>query len=660
MIICKNGTKIIESTSELPEISGARFLFADWETTSGNKKEKSTSPWRHCYPCGLAVTWDNQPGAFYIPVGHHDGNNLDIVAVQRWLDQVITGTETWVNHNIKYDAHVTTNGMGIELPRSLELIDTLTAAKIIDSDRLRKGGYGLDVLARDWLHEEITHYEHKLQAYLGKTNCDYGAIPIDVLGEYAGQDVLTNRRLWKYINANMPEQCKRVWGTEIKLTSLLYRMEQKGMRIDPSELRVKEFMIYNQLIQMDEQLSKIVGRSFRPHVNEDCFDVLCNQYGLPVLGWTEEGEDDEITGEPLPAGNPSFDKEAMAKYKTYPGAPIEVIGNGDPREGPLTGIAGYRKLSTFNSLFVKKYQSIHTNGYLHPNYNQIVRTGRLSCKDPNATQLSPDAKALVHTNDGCSYLSIDYAQIEFRLMMHYTKDERAIEVWQNDPDADFHQFVADMCEVKRKPAKTINFMIGFGGGKKKTVRTLSINVDIVGNVMEQVKQLGLTGDAAQAKFKEICIAKGEAAYNRYHREFPGIKRTSRKAMQIAEAYGYVFNLYGRRRHLHPDVAHIAFNTLNQGSAADIVKEQMVLLDEILYEKTGDDAWIAANVHDEVLIQGKTSVVRDQSFIDMCTRTLEEVKIDLSVPIRTAYGLSDLNWCEAAKGEIKSAVWQNGS
>jgi hypothetical protein len=156
MITFTNGGRLIEDVSELPNLKGAKIVFADFETTSCNTHESSVNPWHNCWPAGIAVTTDDTPGAWYAPVSHAHGVNLPEDTVIDWWCDIVSSCEMWSNHNIKYDAHVSANGWGI-LPEC-KLFCTLAHAKIIDSDRVMRGGYGLDALSKSWLGEDINAY----------------------------------------------------------------------------------------------------------------------------------------------------------------------------------------------------------------------------------------------------------------------------------------------------------------------------------------------------------------------------------------------------------------------------------------------------------------------------------------------------------------------
>lgn len=634
MIEFHNGGRLVQDVSELPDLRNAKTLHADFETTSGDPAKKSTDPFHDCWTAGVAVTADEHKGAWYVPVGHHCAEgNLPIDAVAAWWCDVVSSAQEWDNQNIKYDAHVSTNSLGV-LPTEPRMVCALTKAKIIDSDRMSKGGYGLDALSRAWLGEDIGHFELAMKPYLYR-NKDYGAIPQDVMAAYACQDVITNRRLRKYTDARMPVECEAVRDVEIGLTPVLFDIERTGMRVDTRALQIKELSLLRRLMEIDEELTRITGRSFRPHVGGDCFDVLCNQYGLPVLAWTgdKEDEDDE---EP---GNPSFDKHALAAYASHPFAPREVVDL----------IMEYRKLNTLNSLFISKWQEFEVDGRLHPSYNQAVRTGRLSCKKPNAQQVTSVAKELVIPPDGETFVSADYSQIEFRFIVHYIQDDDAIAAYVRDPDTDFHAWVAEMCEIHRGPAKNVNFAMAFGGGEARVLSMLSSNMQLVGDIGDKVRGLVDAKKIEEAQsmevFEMLCGERAKSVYDRYHSTLPSLKRTSYRASRKAKSAGYVFNVIGRRRHLPETRSHIAFNAIIQSSAADLQKERTVALRSMLPSCVK----IIALVHDETLMQGPSEVVEDPRFRRDLADVMEHSDvIQLRVPIRVSVGLSRTSWAHAAK------------
>lgn len=633
MIEFDNNVVMIESPDELPHLpERITELFGDFETSSGDSRLDSLNPWKNCDIAGFAFTWDDHRRAYYLPVGHVYGSNLPRDVALRFIADIVNRSTVWVNHNVKYDAHVYARHVGA-LPRALRYECTVVQAKIIDSDRgYGRGTYGLDSLSIDWLKEDISRYEQAFEQYLLR-NKDYGQIPSDVMAPYAGQDVITVRRLSRYCNANIHPDCVRVWETEKRLTEVLIRSEQRGILIDPQQLRIVELQTMHKMLLVEERLKQRVGRTFQPHVPNDCYEVLCQQYGLPVLKWTNIDDQGNMTEK----SSPSFDKHTLALYLVHPDAPKDVVSD----------IIAYRKMNTLLSLFVRPYQELHVDGVLRPNHNQCVRTGRLSCNDPNSQQCNEAAKELFHPRPGMSFLSCDASQIEYRTAASILRNKRVLDAYARDPDVDFHQSVADMCQIKRKPAKTVNFMIMYGGGKKKTVATLSVNEDVISDLQQRVEQAVASGeispDERASELARLCKQRGLQVYERYHNELPEIRTVSRDMERVCKRRGYIKNLYGRHRHLPADHAHKAFNTWNQASAADIVKDRTVELDAA-YENTG--CFVMLNVHDEILSEVPTEVLRDPQFVADAFDILERPSVYLRVPIRWSAGASDKSWAKA--------------
>jgi DNA polymerase-1 len=313
---------------------------------------------------------------------------------------------------------------------------------------------------------------------------------------------------------------------------------------------------------------------------------------------------------------------------SYPNAPVDV----------LKLMLEYRRLGTFNGTFLSTYLDLNIDGVLHPSYNPSVRTGRMSCMKPNMQQLMAEAKDLIVPRPGHILLSCDYSQIEYRTIVHYIKDPDAIEAYNRDPDIDYHQWVADLCGIKRKPAKTVNFLMGYGGGKGRLISALSVDPDVV----ESIKAMD------PHEFKRLAEARGNDIYNTYHAKLPGLKITTRQAEILCRQRGYVRNLFGRRRHLPPEHARKAFNTANQSSAADIMKDRLLAVMAAGYEVIG-------SVHDELIITMPKEQYTEATRIDIA-RILENPSIQLRVPIRVGIGASENSWLEASSNS-KPVIYQ---
>lgn len=631
MLTFPNNTILIQSLSELPRIKD-REIVLDFETTSGNPKISSTNPWHNCSLLGVCICDSTDSPGYYIPVGHHNPTpnepNLPLPAVAEWLSDVLSHCEVLVGQNIKYDAHVLRNCLGIEFTGIL--YDTLTQAKIVDSDRL---SYSLDSLSKDWLGADISQYELAFAPYLydgrgNKVNQDYGAIPAIIMAPYGGQDVLTTRRLKRFCEEKRPAQCNIVSQNEIALTSVLLDIERTGLRVDPTKVVLKQVETNWRLVEIIYRIRELTGCEIRPNTTDDCHRFLCGQYGLPILKWTNEEDDSKQS-------NPCFDKYAMKSYLLHPKVKEDAI-----LFECVNLIREYRTLDTFNSLFLNTFDNRNISGILHSTYNQCVRTARLSCSDPNAQQMSDLAKGLIEVDTSGEWVlvDLDLSQIEFRLIASALNNQTVIDRYNNDPSTDYHSFVAELAGIDRGPAKNLNFAVGFAAGRKKAIQMVKGSLDITS---VGFKESGMHFDA-------YCQMRAESMYDSYHRMLPELKPTIRQAEKISKKYGYISNLYGRHRRLPYGASYKAFNAYIQSSAADLAKSLTLQITELLCN-TAD--WrelvkLVAVVHDSWIFYMHRSV-----YIQVCneiTSLITRVKPPglIRVPIRSSCKVSRTNWNDA--------------
>lgn len=649
---------MVEHTHELPQIVSPTKLYMDFETRSGDRKRPGDNPWAGDRICGAAVTWDRNPKKYYVPVRHNSlgSPNIPVDAFQRWLREPIETCAVWENHNVKFDAHFAAADGAVFRGK---LSDTLTKAKLIDSDRgFGRGGYGLDALSADWLENDIDPHDQAVQGYLASLrpkSKDYADCPPDIMGRYACQDVETARDLGDYCETQRAAWAAKVprfdliWGIEERLTPVLWDMEQDGLRVDPQELMIKQFQILTELHAIQQELHEITGYPVEPSNAADCYELICNRFGLPVLAWADDRRSDA-------KHNPSFDKYALRSYLNHP----DVAGN-ERLTHVFSRMLHYRKRHTMLTFFVEPYLKRQVSGVLHPQYNQLVRTGRMSSKQPNAQQLTKEAKSLVHPDTAeDAFLSCDGSQIEFRLIEHYARDSEVLEAYARDPDTDFHQWVADAAGMDRDPAKTMNFCVGYGGGKAKVLQLLASNMQIMRQIAPVVDQLiaddKIRPDQRRQAFEALCTQRANDLYNMYHRKLPGIKAITKTAALIMKSTGYAFNEYGRIRRLPERASWRTLNSLTQGLASDIIKYGMVQLAPRYNERTRAMGMkMKANVHDEVLSQFPREALADPATAAYVVSTLETLAVPLRVPIRFGAGAAHTNWMEAGGKAAKLTV-----
>jgi DNA polymerase I len=627
---------LVETVSELPNMRHADELFLDVETRRGfdHKSYGGLYPWKGDAICGVSVSRDDDPNIYYIPVRHTNSTNIPEVDFRLWLKGTISTAKKWINHNILIDA-VFCYFEGAEFQH--EIVDTLTLAKIHDSDRM---GHGLKDLCRDWTDFDIQEDIIKdLLKQMGTKS--YGDLPSDILGGYACNDIKGNRKLYRY----MQETCEtpEIWEHEIALTPVLFDAEIRGLRVNHLLTRMDRLQCEARTIDLETEIAEIAEREFT-NSNAWYRETLLGRFNYPVLVTKfEKGKD---------TGKPTFDKDALKVYAAHP------ITLGSPKlKRLMEAIIEYRKDAQHLGLFVRPFMEfMDDNQHIHPTYNQLVRTGRMSCKRPNAQQQNKRSKRLIIPRPGYGFMSCDYSQIEFRLIIHYIKDLAAIKAYNDDPWTDFHQWVADMIHIQRGPGKTLNFCIGYGAGKHKVESELAANPDIIEEIGYKVNEMIAAGelrlDQRNEVFKTMCGKRAAEVYDEYHETLPGIKETSWGMQNKARSRGYVFNAYGRRRHLPKKFAHKAFNSVVQGTAMDIIKERMVALsrrNDPQMEEWGID--IVANVHDEILFEVPLELLWSSEVHQYVLNKLESPKVKFRVPIKCGLGISTQNWAVAAGDDI---------
>lgn len=627
---------MVESTAELPVFGKVKRLYRDVETTSFDPDMEAFRPFHGHKVAGIAVTVDDHKTAYYIPI-RHTGSiyNLDPDVVARWSQDTVDNAESWVNHNICFDAHFDYEGDGVDF-KDTELVDTTVLSKIIDNDRFR---HGLKPLCKEMFGAE--DWDAPIGDWLrSEKSKNYGDAPADLMAPYACDDVIWNRRLYEDLIAELPTQCSRIWSTERKLTPVLYDMEKLGLQVDKRELAIQLALCLHRILEAQDRIKDFSGTTFIDS-NKEMKTLLLGQMGLPILMWNYS----KLTGERT---NPSFDAEA---FDLYLGHPI-VQMNPEYRE-VLEAVQEFRKESHFKSLFLESWLKwADESSIVHFQYNQLVRTGRMSGHDPSAQQLNGRAKRLIHPRKGRSFLSADASQIEFRLIAMYCKIASVIDAYARDPRTDFHDHVTKMCEYEdRKAGKTMNFAMAYGAGERKVTRELASNpaiMEAVRTIVEEKVESGeIPRSTAPQVYEAICQKKATGVYRRYHEELPEIKKIYRRAQKIAESRGFVFSRYGRRRHLDSRGARKAFNSIIQGHAMDFIKERMVFLspryNSFIREHEID---LAANVHDECLFEGPTEVMNDPVVQQYINDNLEMSEIEHTVPIVWDLGTSETNWKEA--------------
>ena len=631
--------KMISSVSELPDPRSINDLFADTETISWNSRRGGNKPYLGDRAVGWGICVDDNPTGFYVPLRHQEipdsmfaqgYPNVDIGQFRGWMNEAMKHSR-WINHGIKFDAHFC-NVDGIE--PSQQMIDTLTLCKVVDGQR-PKQDYGLKPITKLWLGEDQDDRDAVNDELRRLRTRDFGGVDAGIMGPYAADDTLRNRRLWHEINRRRYAGDEMVWGIETECTRALYDMETQPVYIDQERLSNYKTQFCSEMDALDievENLGISVNMRSAAEVNRYVLDDL----GLPVVEWT--------TGT---HPKPSMSGAAIEAYLVH-----DRVRDDAKLVRFFEILLQYREKSQFVSLYANGWEKwMDSSGAIHPFYNQTVATGRMSCTNPNLQQLNALAKTCIIPGTGMSFLSRDYSQVEYRVIASVCKDHRMIGAYRDNPDTDFHQFVAELCGIDRNPAKSVNFGIAFS--------------------------MGLSGLIAQlrASLGDVSEAEAQAVLDGYNREFPRVRGTSNAIVARARSrtvingldpfnrnnlvdggWGFINTLYGRRRNLQyhkyreaarerkkfSDDTRLAFNSVIQGTAADLMKEAFVRIskDEMLRNA---GVVVVGIVHDEFLFRGPTREINNPLIQQRIDLLMCSPGIDLGLPLMVSGGQSSETW-----------------
>lgn len=652
MIHLNEKLKVLERESELPDFTGAKELFLDFETENNTevlgkdfKRYSGLYPYKGDKIGSFAVTADDHDEVYYVPMRHKQGNNLDLQVCLNWLKEHLGGpkaVESWINHYVNFDAlFASCEDIRIEC----QLIDTLTLSKTYDSDRI---SHALKVLCRDLVGlpmEEELQIAGILKAMKTK---NYMAVPIDIMGLYANMDVYGNRALYRYLMKNLDPSLKGIWDLEILLANILFDMEVMGIRVVELEIKKTQAICLHHLCRLGDKLSDLIGYGFTDS-NKCLTDILLEQLQLPVLSTIKEKK---AGGGKIDTGRPTFDKDALKLYAIHP-----LVADNPKAKEIIECLIRYRVEGQFLSLYCVPFlQLMDKHSLIHPRYNPVVRTGRMSCSMPNIQQQNKKSKKLLLPHRGYGFISCDYSQIEFRLIVHYIQDKEAIKAYNEDPNTDFHQWVMELIgTTDRTAAKTVNFGSAYGQGKNGVTTQLAGNADVLRDINklldEMVYKGEITREQRSKEFERLCKQKANIIYETYHERLPGIKRTSNKAANLCKRRGWIKTAYGRRRHLPGRLAFRAFNSVIQGTAMDIIKEAMINLSPRHNETSREMGLLLnINVHDEIVLLCPLDRLLDPVVHTHIVNVLESPSVKFSVPIKVGLGVSRNNWAEASGDE----------
>ncbi len=599
--VSREGYRLIDTPAALErllgDLQGVEKLAVDTETTGLDAMRVDL--------VGVSLAWSKTEAA-YIPIGHAaDRQPLDPERVRAALRPLLgsPAIAKW-GQNIKYDAIILERA-GIGLAGIT--FDTMIASYLLDPTRHR---HGLDALSME--HLGHTPISYKEVTGSGRSQVTMDTLEPEKVSAYACEDAqlvfhLVERLAPKLREDDLEELFQQI---EMPLVEVLRRMEMVGVYLDVELLRETAAEYEKRLAVMAAEIYELAGEEFNINSPKQLAEILFVRLGLPVTKRT----------------------------KTGPSTALEVLEKLADRHPLPAKILEYRSLAKLVSTYLEALPKlVHPEtGRVHTSYNQAVTaTGRLSSSDPNLQNIPIRGRdgalirrAFIGEGDNL-ILAADYSQIELRILAHFSGDPALVEAFKKGEDIHartaagiFGVLPMMVTPEMRRQAKTINFGLIYGMGAQKLARELNI-------------------DRKTAK----------AYIEGYFATYAGVRKYFDEVVAEAEAKGYVTTLCRRRRYL-PEInsknrnlkemaRRTAINTPIQGTAADIIKLAMVVIDRKLRE-SGWHSRMIMQVHDELVFEVAPGEVDDLTLL--VRREMSEV-CPLRVPLVVDIGVGK-NWLEA--------------
>jgi len=507
------------NTPEDLDLDDIDTVAIDIETYDPNLKTKGLGAIRKDgFICGIAIATKKEIA--YFPLRHSD-TDTDPSRIQNiWnvLNQRIFQNEkiTKVFHNAMYDVCWIRAVTGMMIKG--RIVDTMIAASVINENLFK---YSLDSLAKKYLSDSKYKYDlqQKTLEWSGGTVKDpmtnMHKLPSSIVKEYAKQDVSLTLRLWNKFNKKLDEvlyinidkeqkTCRNIFELETRLFLCLVDMKFKGVKIDVLKL-------------------KALGQELKIK-RDNILQEIKEQTNLDIKIWAASSIKELLKNQNIT----NYKKTPKSGMPSLPKNYLKTHEN-----SLLRKVAEAREYDKAANTFVDGLLGFVYKDRIHADINQIrgdgggTVTGRFSMSNPNLQQIPAKGdigkrmREVFIPEHKSKWGSFDYSQQEPRIVVHYAikykcKKTKQLKKQYDKGAADFHQIVADMANISRMQAKTINLGLFYGMGKNKLQN-----------------ELGLKPEQANKLFED------------YHKKVPFVKEISEKFMKFSTKEKLIYTLEDR-------------------------------------------------------------------------------------------------------------------
>ncbi len=583
-----------------------KFLFLELSSSSTIAIDTKTTGLNSFSDLLVGVSFSVDKGnSFYIPL-RHPSQNIPIGEFQTQFQLFLNDSpKTIIFHNAKFDLLFLSH-LNISFKKKHQLCDTLIAAYLLNPGQrnLNLNNLGKNHLNLNLIPIENLIGQKKSQQIL------FSEISVEKAYIYACEDADVTFRLWKFLKPLLKEEklLDLLWKQEIPLLLVLIQMEKHGINLNSTAMEEFSKSLKQDIEKLEEEIYHQAGESFNIRSTQQLGKILYEKLGLISKKKTKTGL--------------STDMSSLEKLK----AEHTII--------PF--LLQYRELTKLQSTYVEALPKLinPSTQRIHTSFSQtVVATGRLSSVNPNLqnipirTKQGKQVRSYFVPAKGYTFLSIDYSQIELRVLAHLSQDPILLTAYQNDED--IHTKTAsilfktnEVTEHMRHTAKSVNFGVIYGMGPKKLSSEVGVS-------MQEAKNFIKT----------------------YFNEYRGIQNFMNDAITKARRLGYSITLFNRKR-LLPDLVsnnsiyrenaeRMAINTPIQGTAADIMKLATIKIQDWI-DTTKLNCKMLLQVHDELVFEVQNEI------LEVCSIEIKKIMENihsLNVPLKVNIGVGQ-NWLEA--------------
>lgn len=566
----------------LHDISEDTIIAFDTETTSLDSKTANIVGFSFCF---------NDKKSYYVPLAHKylgAPKQVSLKAATWAVEKIFKGFV--VGQNLKYDFNIVKNCLGIDLPK--KYADTMILAWL-DNPELSAG---MDNLAKRLYDYDTIKFEEVV-----KKGENFGSVELENALKYASEDAWITLKFFNTFKNSLDEKLLNLAkNLEFPFIKVLLDMENNGIKLNLEKL--KELIGSNEknLKILTDEIYDLSGEKFNINSPKQLGEVLFEKLNLPTGKKTKTG------------------------YSTN-----ENVLNSLLEEHPVIDkILLYRELYKLQSTYCEPLYTLANKNKHNRVFTSFIQTGtatgRLSSKNPNLQNipargsLAKQMREVFEAKDGYTFISLDYSQIELRLLAHFSKDPALLDAFNKDEDIHSRTAISIFGSSDsnyRAIAKSINFGLIYGMGSSKLANQINISRNDAKDYID-----------------------------RYFKAFSTIKEFLESIKNDTKNSGFTTTLLGRKRYFDFSKAtpmqlamyeREAVNTKFQGSAADVIKIAMLEISKHL----NDNTKMLLQIHDELVFEVKEELASE---FGIKAQNIMENIIKLNVPLKTSLSMAQ-NW-----------------